>query len=69
MIQQLLHAENSFKDQGYIMWMRKVDSLIIQKTGLSHEDLPDYCYRDAFDRGEAPSQVATKAIKAAREDY
>lgn len=68
MIQSLLQDTSRNNDQGFIVWLRKVDSLLINKTGMSHEDLPDYCYRDAFDRGEAPSQVATKAIRAAR-DY
>jgi hypothetical protein len=52
-------------DYNFQIWMRQVDACIAAKTGLSSSDLDDYCYRDAFDRGEMAQAVARKAIKNA----
>ena len=48
-------------------FMRRVDACVAHATGLSALDLPDYCYRDAFDAGEHPGYVARAAIRAAHE--
>lgn len=53
---------------GFATWMHEVNRAIERKTGLRSEDLPDYCYRDAFDDGARPAQVAIAAIRAAK-DY
>lgn len=34
---------------------------------LSHDDLPDCCYRYWFDDGVRPRQAAARAVKAAGE--
>ena len=49
-------------------WMQEVDQWLDRKCGMVSADLPDYCYRDAYDDGERPSLVAARAISAAR-DY
>jgi hypothetical protein len=47
-------------------YMRAVDAAIASKVGgMDSNDLPDYCYRDAYDDGEGPASVARKAIRAA----
>jgi hypothetical protein len=43
--------------------MHDVDRAIERKLGVSSCDLPDYCYRDAFDEGFTPAQVAEAAIR------
>ena len=49
-------------------WMKKVDLAIDRQTGgLTSSDLPDYCYRDAFDDGASPNRAASLAIRAANE--
>jgi hypothetical protein len=49
-------------------WMRKVNLFIVAKIGLGYEDLPDYCYRDAYDDGVGAFTCARAAIRAAK-DY
>ena len=52
---------------GFGTWKAKVDALISAKCGITSDDLPDYCYRDAFEDGATPAQAAKAAIKAAKE--
>lgn len=47
-------------------WKRIVDNEIIKRTGLSADDLPDYCYRDDYEDGRKPQWSAVAAIKAAK---
>ena len=53
--------------EKFNIWMARVDAYIEQKFGLSSSDLPDYCYRDAFDDGASPGSAAKAAIRAAKE--
>ena len=48
-------------------WMNQVNSVVLKKTGLFADDLPDYCYRDAYADGEAPGSTARAASRAAKE--
>ena len=48
-------------------WMRKVDAIIDAITGMSADDLPDYCYADDWAYGEKPATTARRAVRAARE--
>jgi len=43
--------------------MAKVDGCLEAICGLSNMDLPDYCYRDAFEGDEKPSYVAIEVLK------
>ena len=48
-------------------WMKKVNSIIMQKCyELSSEDLPDYCYYDAWKAGDTPAECAADAIENAK---
>jgi hypothetical protein len=51
----------------FAQWMHSVDLTIQRITGLSADDLPDYCYRDAYEDGLSPAQAARRAVRAAME--
>jgi hypothetical protein len=53
--------------QSFEEWMAKVDAKLIGVCYLDSQDLPDYCYRDAFDDGVSPSVAAMRAYRAAEE--
>ena len=55
------------KPATFAEWMNQVNSVVLKKTGLFADDLPDYCYRDAYDDGESPGRTARAAIRAAKE--
>jgi hypothetical protein len=46
------------------IWMRKVDDEIASYCGLSHYDLADFLYADAFIAGRTPKAVAKSALRA-----
>ena len=48
-------------------WKVKVNAIVIRKTGVSCDDLPDYCYADCFQMGNSPSQTAMDVIRNAKE--
>jgi hypothetical protein len=47
--------------------MHNVDLVIQRIAFISADDLPDYCYRDAYDDGMTPAQAARRAVRAAME--
>jgi len=49
----------------YEDWMRRVDKCVEAIAGVSVYDLPDYCFRDAYEDGRRPSSVARDALKEA----
>lgn len=59
----------AFNIECFNAWMKKVDAVLIAKTGLSNSDLPDWTYFDAFEDGATPASAAKQAIKAAKEDF
>ncbi len=58
----LTDGENKFTP-----WLKKVNDIIGKRTGLDLNDLPDFCYRDAFEDGATPSQAARDAIECAKD--
>jgi hypothetical protein len=59
--------QDAFEDRAYAAWMAKVDAILVRKTGLDSNDLPDICYRDMHDDGASPSEAAREAIRYADE--
>ena len=55
--------------KSYEQWMYEVNSACDLACGLSVDDLPDYCFRDAYDSGKSPKSVAKSAIRSAKEYY
>ena len=49
-------------------WMLKVNYYLYRKCGMGADDIPDYCYRDCYNAGDAPAEVADQAIQNAK-DY
>ncbi len=48
-------------------WMKQIDAIISARTGLTHDDLPDVCYRDWYEDGMSPKRAASAAIANAKE--
>ena len=46
-------------------WMAEVDRWLEDKCGLSSLDLPDACYRDAYDDGESAARFAREVYREA----
>ena len=48
----------------YADWLEKVDGFIQGVTdGLTHEDFPDLCHRDAYDAGDSPREWAEECLE------
>ena len=43
-------------------WMKEVDAEVTRKSGLGVYDLADYLYRDAYDDGADPKEVAHEVL-------
>ncbi len=52
-------------------WFAAVDVAVQKQTHglLCRDDLPDYLYRDRFEEGATPSQVAREAVQAAKDEF
>ena len=59
-------AAKDAREEAFSKWMGKVNARLIEKTGMTSEDLPDCCYRDWFDDGMQPRSAAAQVIKAAK---
>ncbi len=53
---------NDDRDQAFKKWLGEVNRLCLQKFGLSLNDLPDMCTRDAFDCGETPEEFFEEEV-------
>lgn len=50
----------------FAKWMKKVDNLISQETGgFTSEDLPDYCYYDAWSANLEPEDIIDEVLENA----
>lgn len=52
----------------YPAWMLEVDRIVQQLTGLSCDDLPDFCYHDAYDDERTAISTARAAIRNAKDE-
>jgi hypothetical protein len=43
-------------------WMREVDKWLMGNFGITHLDLTDYTYRDAYDDDATPEEAAREAV-------
>jgi len=43
-------------------WMGEIDSICWRKFGLSIHDLPDMCFRDAFEDGVSPEEFMSAEL-------
>ncbi|MFW7270273.1 hypothetical protein ACMAUO_20350 [Gluconacetobacter sp. Hr-1-5] len=48
---------------GFHGWMRAVDRAIWRRTGLGVFDLPDRCWRDAYEEQIPPAEAAQEALE------
>ncbi len=54
--------------KGFTAWMREVNFIIENKTGLSYNDLPDWDYVSAFEDEISPKDAASEALEDAGYD-
>lgn len=47
-------------------WFAAVTRIMYKTCGMGPDDLPDYCYHDAWDAGDTPDDAAQDAIEKAR---
>lgn len=48
----------------FTQWMGRVDQKIGEQLGgMTHEDIPDCCYRDWYEDNMTPAQAAKQAVK------
>ena len=55
------------EDNGFETYMDQVNAYLNRLCGMSAYDLPDWCYRDAYDDHMTPRAAAREAYRAARE--
>jgi hypothetical protein len=54
-----------YNDLSFEQWMEQVDEAVQAMVGCSVYDLPDYCFRDAYEEGRRPRSVARDVLKEA----
>lgn len=47
----------------FALWLRLVDVWIGRRIGLTHRDVADWTWRDAYDEGLSPGTAATEALR------
>jgi hypothetical protein len=53
------------KRMEYALWKQCVEAIIIKKTGLDSEAIPDYDFQKAYQAGWSAMRTANAAISAA----
>lgn len=56
------------KSKTFTAWMRQVDQKLVSVIGLSHLDLPDFCFRDWFDDGVSVSEAVEAVLSESEID-
>ena len=70
MLEQMSPEEmKAFEDKAFDAWMGRVDAAFILKLGLTSRDLPDFAYRDAFDRGDAPAETVMAWVESYGDEF
>lgn len=49
-------------DSDYKTWLKKVDSIVIKKCGMSIHDLPDCCFMDWYENDVEPAEAADMVL-------
>ena len=53
-------------EQGFKLWLRKVNNIMEGTVFLSYLDLPDVNYFEMYEEGESPKEAAEYAIRYAQ---
>ena len=48
--------------RSFMLWLSDVDAELVRRSGLGVDDLPDWLYRDAYDDGAYPVDVARDVL-------
>lgn len=57
-----MNTQESNNDNDFKKWMRQVDGHVASMSGLSVYDLPDMAFRDSFNAGESPHDMALMTL-------
>lgn len=55
-------AAHSPNDPGFAVWLMTVDRDLRNKVQVTHRDLSDWSWRDAYDNGTSPQDAAAQAL-------
>jgi len=56
-------------EEHFKIWMQQVDAHLEKMCGMTSDDMPDYCYPDAFNQGRTSLATARAAYRRAHQDY
>jgi hypothetical protein len=56
--------ERGNNDPRFALWLKLVDRRMGRAIGLTHRDIGDWTWRDAFDDGVSPREAAFDALQA-----
>jgi hypothetical protein len=59
--------QRKFQDEAFLKWKGAVNAAVVRKCGLHCDDLPDWPYRDAYDRKMSPHKAAAAVIRNAKD--
>lgn len=51
-------------DERFALWLAIVDGRMARSVGVTHRDIADWTWRDAYDSGMSPSEAAVEALQA-----
>ncbi|ATN94076.1 hypothetical protein J4U01_gp082 [Mycobacterium phage Kumao] len=52
------------RTETYAEWLATVDRMVQRKLRVSISDLPDYPYREDYDRGRSPANTVDRVLWA-----
>lgn len=55
-------AQNAPADPGFAVWLMIIDRDLRKQLQVSHRDLSDWNWRDAYDNGTSPQDAAKQAL-------
>jgi hypothetical protein len=47
---------------GFAHWLKRVDALLLRRLGVTHLDIADRLWRDAFDDGVTPAEIVSEIL-------
>lgn len=57
------YVRNAGGDENFAFWLRLVDAKMRKAVGVTHRDIGDWQWRDAYDNGYTPFEAARGALE------